>query len=206
MKKWLIRTEHVVDRIIPLVLLILLVILILEFFFSEAIINYHTYVEVIDYFIILIFVVDLGFKYNKIRNIPLFVKKYWLEIIATIPFFLVFRFFEGLARLFGLVEETAREGQKALHAGVEISREFSKVGLEAEEVAKLSRSERFIRFLRPIARSPRLLKFMGEEFPKSNQFLHFFDEPEVKNYKKVENKIDFKPVKFEKEMFNFKRL
>ena len=202
--------ERIIDKLIPPALLVLLVILILEFFFSHDVEPYHIYIEILDFLIISIFVIDLIFKYNKTKNIPLFFKKYWLEIIAVIPFFLVFRALEGLARIFGLVEETAREGQKVLHTGLEISKEFSRAGFEAEEVVRLNRGERFARFLRPLARIPRLFKFLGEEIKvfslHGNELLHFFDEPEIKFYKKEFNKLEFKPAKLKEEMFNIKRL
>ncbi len=201
MKEVFHKLETIVDKSIPPALIVLLGILILEFFYSNEIEPYYLYIEIVDAIIILIFIVDLIFKYQRVRNTSKFIRKYWLEIIAVLPFFLVFRALEGFARISGLIEETTKEGQQVVHAGIEISREFSKAEKEAEAAAKLSRGERFTRFLRPIARSIRFLK-VGKEPKKfvdkgTKEFSKFFNEPAdfyKKEYKSLKKRIAFKPA------------
>ena len=170
MKKWIHFVEVFVDKIIPLLLLVLLGILVIEIFFHELAVKYHFYIEIADYFIILGFILDLIFKYLRIKNIPKFLKSSWLEIIAIFPFFLVFRLFESAALFFSGAGETASSAQKAVHIGIGVEKEVVEVIREGskitEEVSKVSRAERFTKFLRPIARSIRLLKFVDKKTRK----------------------------------------
>ncbi len=197
------KVENIIDKLIPIALIALLFVLVIEFFFHNVALQYAFQIEIADALIIILFILDLVFKYKRVRNIHLFLKKYWIEIIAVLPFFLVFRALEGFARLFGLISETAKESQQVLHAGVELSKGFSRTGIEVEEIAGLSRGERFARFLRPLARSPRLLKFRRTFEIKGKELKNFFDKPKRKDMK---NKLEFKQVKFDKRMFNVKGL
>lgn len=177
MKKWLHKIEVIIDKIIPFLLLLLLLIIIIDFFFKQIAEQYLFYVESADYFIIFIFLVDLIFKYVRVRNISKFVRTFWLDIIAVFPFFLVFRIFEAAAGLFSTsMSEGAASFQTILHEGLEVERggaklleregqvlstvekEGAKIAAETEKIAKISRSEKFARFLRPILRTPRFLK------------------------------------------------
>src|SRR3989344_6612397 len=142
MKKWIHFVEVFVDKIIPLLLLVLLGILVIEIFFHELAVKYHLYIEIVDYFIILGFILDLIFKYLRIKNIPKFLKSSWLEIIAIFPFFLVFRLFESAALFFSGAGETASSAQKAVHIGIGVEKEVVEVIREGskitEEVSKVS--------------------------------------------------------------------
>ena len=163
MKPWLHKIEIFVDKIIPLLLVILLVIIVGEFAFHEFMLKHSLTIEIIDGFIIFIFILDLIFKYLRIRNIPKFLRASWIDIIAIFPFFIVFRLFEGVLGLLG-ISETISSAQKIVHVGVEVEKEVSGVIKESELVAKeASRSEKLIRFLRPIARSVRFSKVGNED-------------------------------------------
>jgi hypothetical protein len=155
MKIFLHKIELFVDRIIPYLLVILLAIITIDIFFSEIYESYHVQIQIIDYIIIAFFIVDLSFKYARVRKIPEFLRKYWLEIIAVFPFFLVARIFEEIAGIFMASEEMATV-QSVVHEGT-----------RAEEIAaKTGRSTRFARIIRPVARLPRFAKA-----------LHFFKKP-----------------------------
>ena len=159
MKPWLHKIEVFVDKIIPLLLVILLAIIIGEFGYHEFMEEHRLIVEIIDGFIIFIFVLDLIFKYIRIRNIPKFLRASWIDILAVFPFFLFFRLFGGLFGLFE-VGETLTRAQKVVHVGVEIEKEIGAVVKEGEIIAKeASRAERLTKMVRPIARSFRLFKF-----------------------------------------------
>jgi hypothetical protein len=165
MKKGFHKLEHLVDKIIPYILILLLVIIIITFFFKEIAKTYHLYIEIADYIIISVFILDLVFKYIRVRKIKKFIKSYWLDILAVFPFYLFLRAFEELIYLFRF-SESLQEGQSLLHAGLElkevslVEKEGTKIIRAAEKTGKLSRSRFAIRFLRPITRIPRLMKLL----------------------------------------------
>jgi len=151
MKKWLHNIEVLTDKSIPFLLLILLFVIIGEFAFHEFMLKYKTIVQILDWAIIFVFVADLIFKYNRMRNLPKFLMASWLEILAVFPFFLVFRFFEGLLGLFG-IGETVTRTQQIVHVIEGSEKEITTIIKEG------GRTEGLIRFLRPISRSIRFFK------------------------------------------------
>jgi len=144
MKRWLHKVELLVDKIIPYSLVLLLFVIIGEIFFSEKIEPYSFYVSIIDGFIIFIFIIDLIFKYVRIRNFPKFFRSYWLEIIAIFPAFLVLRLVEEFAIIVKLEES------------IGISQDVIEVG--ERTIPRTGRLRYFSRFIRPLARLPRFLK------------------------------------------------
>ncbi len=155
MKKWLHKIELIVDKVIPYCLILLLFVIIGQIFFGHEIEPYHAYVSIIDGVIIFIFVLDLIFKYVRIRKFPKFFRKYWLEIIAVFPAFLVLRLIEGfvtIANLGGTIQSSIHEVLEIEKEGKILVREIERTGKEA------SRLRYFSRFIRPIARFPRFLK------------------------------------------------
>jgi len=188
MTNWGEKLEHFLDFIMPYTLILLLFIIICGFFFKHFYETYHVFFVWGDWFVLGVFVLDLIFKYKKAKNIPNFLKTSWLDIIAVFPFFLVFRVFETMGLIRGIVE-TGQEAQLLFHAGVEVQKEIkgaAAIGQEIKLAAQLekearvikqidviaqegARSEKMARFLRPIFRSPRL--FQGIKFyekPKKN--------------------------------------
>ncbi|MBW2965128.1 ion transporter, partial [Candidatus Woesearchaeota archaeon] len=149
--------------------------------------QYHLEIWIIiaDYIVISVFVLDLVFKWMRTRHLPKFLRKYWLDILAVFPFFLLFRLFEMFAGVFGTaVSEGTKTAQNILHESLEVEKEGAKiareaekfikegsrVGQEAEKLSKLSRSSRFMRFLRPILRLPRFFKAAPNVLP-------FYEKP-----------------------------
>ena len=161
--------EKFVDKTIPYLLILLLGIIVIEIFFHDIAVEYHVYIEVLDYVIIGFFVVDLGFKFNRVKKVPKFFKKYWLEVIAVFPFFLVFRVLESFAGVYFAVQDLVLP-QKILHEGVEVER----------IVARESRLARVSKFFRPVARSPRLLKLSDKKTEKD------FEKTIVKEERRLE--------------------
>jgi hypothetical protein len=187
MKRWMHKIEVIVDKLIPPALIVLLAVIILDLGFSEFVAAHHLepYMVAADYAIIALFVVDLVFKWLRTRHIPLFLRKYWLDILAVFPFFLLFRLFEAAAGAFSFaVSESAQTVQAVVHEGLEVEKEGAKLIQEAEKIAtqgsrvakgadkisKLSRSAKFMRFLRPILRLPRFIKAIP-------RFTHFYEKP-----------------------------
>lgn len=169
MRIWLHKVEKLVDRIIPPLLLVLLAIIIADIFFAEEFEPYHLYVDYFDAFLIAVFVADLAFKFHRVRKVPKFIRKYWIEILATIPFFLIFRFVEffgiggvleegqRLAHEAGEVEKLEKEGGAILKEAGKLERETVAI---VKEAGKASRTARVLRSFRIFARFPRFLKVL----------------------------------------------
>ncbi len=176
MKPWLHKIEVMVDRIIPYLLILLLFIIIGEVFYAEKLESYHFFVSAFDGFIVFIFALDLMFKYIHIRNFPKFFRKYWLEIIAIFPAFLVLRLFEEFIPLAN-VDKT----QAYLHEAVEIKREGRLIIMEAEKIGEASRIRLFEQFIRPIARMPRFLKAF-RFYRRILRAFRFYEKPTRKHH------------------------
>ena len=180
MKKWLKSLEIFVDRVIPYLVLILLAIIIIDLFYHNIAKEYQFQIGLIDGFIILVFILDLIYKYNKVRNIPNFLKKYWLEILAVFPFYLVFRLLEttiGFLELSGII----KQGQNIFHSGVEVEKEVALIGKEASEFEKIgTKAEGISRFFPNIGRTFRAITS---------------EEMELKKFKKKYNKNNNKKHK-----------
>jgi len=190
MKKWLHTVEVIVDKLIPFLLIILAAIIIVELTSDKLAEKYHTYIQIFDYFLITTFIIDLGFKYHRIRNIPQFIRECWLDIIAIFPFFIVFRFFEGLLGILGISEATV-QAQKVLHVGVGVEKEIAATVKEGSRVAEeVSRAEKLTKYIRAGARSLRLLKLkdkkvrvgVEKELTKGEKIVLgtvFYEKPEI---------------------------
>ena len=145
MHVWLHKVEKFADIIIGPLLILLLFVIVGELFLGEQLEHYSIYVDLFDISLILVFAIDLGFKFNRVRKIPKFLKMYWLQIIAIIPFFLVFRF----TGLFGL-HELIDKGQSILH-------EIPEVQKIVKEAGRASRTAKLISMLKFASRVPRFL-------------------------------------------------
>ena len=172
------KLEHLTDRIIPYLLILLAIVLGVEFFFKEIAEKHYNLVLSADIIIIVFFSIDLIFKFNRVRKIKLFLKKYWLDIIAVFPFFLFFRLIEEVFVLFRISPELT-EGQKFFHIGLETEKlaKEEKALRELAELQKeteLTRTRLFARFFR----LPRLTKV----FP-------FYEKPIKKEIKIIEKDI-----------------
>ena len=172
MKRWLNKAEIIVDKLIPPMLILLLAILVIEIFFKDIAEHYNTVITWGDRTVISVFVADLVFKFNRTRKIPKFLRRYWLDIVAVFPFFLMFRLFEGIIFSQAFLEGGAQI-QSILHEGIEVEKEGSKIaeviekegakiaqqtGKVAQQAGKVSRAARFTRFIRIFARVPRFIK------------------------------------------------
>ena len=143
------KIEHIIDKLIPICLVIIVLMLVLEIKFHEEIVPYYFYIEIIDYLVISIFIADLYCKFHRLKDIKTFLQQHWLEILAVFPFMILFRTIENLLRIEVAAREL-KEAQMVLHETVEVSK-VSK-GVEA------TRTARFLKILRPLLRTPRLLK------------------------------------------------
>jgi len=201
MKKFWHKIEVAIDWVIPWCILLLLIIIILEIFFHDLAETYHLYIQIGDYFIVSVFIIDLVFKYMRIRNIKNFIKECWLDILAVFPFFIFFRMFERIIILaelsggFTQFQLLFHEGLEIEKSGSKILKEGGKIIQEAEKVGKVSRVKQIVRFFKPIQRAPRLIKALPfYEKPTGKHHLH--EAPGEKEYKwtKKEAKIIEKDI------------
>jgi energy-coupling factor transporter transmembrane protein EcfT len=176
MEEWYDKAQHFVDKIIPYIFAILFIAVIIEVFFKEIAEHYHTALFVIDMTVISVFVADLFFKYERVRNIPRFFRLYWLDILAVFPFFLFLRAFEEALLL---SERSITTLRNLFHAGIIIEEEAlaggeaAKIARTSELLAKEGRVALFSEWFKPLRRLPRFLKAVSfYEHPKHKKTLY----------------------------------
>lgn len=161
MNKKFVKLHEWSDFLIPYMLILLLFIIIIELFFEALYLEYTIYFNIIDGFIILLFLVDIAFKFKRAKTYPEFFKSSWIDIIAVLPMFLVFRLFETLG-LVRLLATTSVDSQRLASLSSDVATEIS-------YIERSQRLERFEKFLRPLFRTPRFLKAID-----------FFEDPKHK--------------------------
>ncbi len=166
-----IRFEIFIDKAVPYALMFILAHLVLTIFFSEVIHRYEDLIIFLEFFLItFVLGFDLIFKYRRSVNKKYFFKHHWLEIIAVLPFMLVFRLFEEAYLISRLVpvETSVASTQMVLHDIKGIS-EGTRIVKEAELAGRASRVGRFSRLTR---------------IPAFIRGAIFFEHPLTKNNKK----------------------
>ncbi|MBU4451343.1 MAG: ion transporter [Nanoarchaeota archaeon] len=148
------KIEHAIDAAIPYLLVALIVITSIDMFYAEMAEQYAFQIGLIDEIIISLFVIDLLFKYRRAQNFPKFLKKNWIDIIAVMPFYMMFR----LVDEFILASEVVRESQQTLHIAEGIEKEAATAAKDIKGAKMITRSERMLRELRVLSRVPRFAK------------------------------------------------
>lgn len=176
MKPFLAKTEFFVDKSIPYLIILLVVVVVIDIFFKTTAHNYHTELYVIDSVIIGFFVVDLIFKYNRVRDIPKFLKLYWLDILAVFPFLMMLRVFEEILLI---SEGSVTTLRNMFHAGLVLEEEvtaetkLTRIAKSSELIAKEGRISLFAKWFKPLRRMPRLLKAVSfYEHPRHRKTLY----------------------------------
>jgi len=154
------KLEVWVDRITAPLLAAFLILIIGEFFFSQQFEFYNTYADWFDGVVVAVLAVDLWFKYERVRKLRAFLKKYWLQIIAALPFFLAFRLLEFISLI--------SEGSSAL---VQMGKETALLIKETSKAVEVSRTVRIINTFKVIGRFPRMVAA-----------LPFFEKPTGKHH------------------------
>ncbi len=167
MKAWMHKAEKIVDDAIPVLLVVFLFVIGLELFFPKEIEPFKNHIDIFDTVLIGIFMSDLFFKYQRIHNFPKFMKKYWLQVIAVIPFYAVFRVMEYLE-----LAEMASTGSKFVNE-TQLIRGPAMMLRQVERTEGISRTTKLLKF-KPLSRLPRLF----EAIP-------FFEKPTGKHHKKI---------------------
>jgi hypothetical protein len=148
--------ERAVDRSIPFLIILLGIVLVLDL---THLVDFHAFepwTSIFDGFIVAVFIVDLIFKWLRVRNVLKFLRHYWIDIIAVFPFFLIFRAVTYVGEFF----RAGEEAQRILHEAV-LLRETrllkeAQFAQRAETLVKEARAGS--RLLRAIPRLFRLLK------------------------------------------------
>ncbi len=139
------RVERFFDLMIVPALLVLVVIVVADIFFTDFKYTYETYFFYADVLVISIFVGDLSFKFKRAKNWKGFLRREWLEILAVIPFFWIFRLVDSVVRVGELLQEIVH----LVARGGRLMRLFAALGLVT------SRHERFSEFLRKVTGTDR---------------------------------------------------
>ena len=116
------KAESIWHLVLVVTVSVVFIILILELFFNVE--KYRGIINFLDYIIIFIFLVDLVFLYKKSESIHYFFHHYWLDIVAVLPFGIVFR------------------AAKFLRFA-DVLKTISKSGFVTEQVSALDRSLKF---------------------------------------------------------------
>ena len=131
------KLDRLIQILIPPSLVLLLVVTIIELFYGVGK-GMMIFIDIFDVYVIIIFAIDLYYRWFETPHFIPYVKKHFLDIIATIPFNLIFLGIEGLAliRAFRGVRIIARVAR----------------------MARFARYGRLLRLLRFGARAPRFMR------------------------------------------------
>lgn len=167
MKLWMHKAEKAIDEIIPILLLLFLVIIAAEVLFERQVAQFKNHIDLFDTALIGVLAADLFFKYQRMKSVPRFVAKYWLQIIAVLPFFIMFRMLEYLQ-----LTQLAATGTKLINETTTLGRGPGLIIREAEKSGEISRAAQLLRF-KPLSRFPRLIAAIPFfEKPTGKHHLH----------------------------------
>ena len=117
--------EWFIDKATIYVLIVLTLVLIADFTLDLT--AYDRYLVWFDVFIVVFFLLDLVFKYAHTMSTLRFVRLYWLEIVAVLPFYYLFRFFSGI----GTLGQSLTEAQQITHEAL-LTRDTELLAREAK--------------------------------------------------------------------------
>lgn len=140
------KIERFNSHLIPPAIIILLGIILIDLFVHPENPTVKIIMEVLDYLVIAVFVIDLIFLAIKARSTSFFFKHYWLDIVAIFPFSVLFNLITRAYEA-ALVTERLVLGQSIIHEGLEANK----------EIEALSRSSRIARTIRIITRPLRII-------------------------------------------------
>jgi hypothetical protein len=140
----------IIHKIIPYALILLTFVISLElahtFHYVEYGHAFETWLHMMDYIIIGIFVLDLIYIARRCETKMYFFKNYWLDILAVFPFALMFNVVNEFTKILYFTRQ-AKIGQSLLHESLEVRK----------GVSVAARSGQAGRGIRIIARSLRLV-------------------------------------------------
>jgi len=149
MKPFWEKVEYYNSKLIPYCLVALLLIIIIDIFVHPTDNYVKLAIEITDYLVLLVFIIDLVFLGIKAKSIRFFFQRYWIDIIAVIPIALIFTVVSYVYRTAIAVERIV-VGQHILHETIEAERGISAI-TRAERLSKYSKI--VMRGLRVITKS-----------------------------------------------------
>ena len=160
MHKFWEKVEHYNSKLILPAIVILMFVIMVELGFQDFAHHYHTIIQILDIFVIAVFVVDLIFLAIRAKSTKFFFKNYWLDMVAIFPFAIFLNVVSKLYIAFASVGKVA-VGQAILHESLE-----ARKGVRA-----LARAGRFTRWIRVVARSLRIVTKtkLGSMFTKQHK-------------------------------------
>jgi len=146
MKRFWKKVDLANRRLIPYALILLVIVIVLELFFHIENLAVERGLQIIDYLILAVFIIDLIFLAIKARTVRFFFRHYWLDLLAVFPFGLVFaifsEIFRGLAALEGITL-----GQRIFHESLELEKEAKLISKEGKIVRELRFVPRLLRLI-----------------------------------------------------------
>lgn len=133
------KIKIAVNKLMPYALILLFILIVLELTLHTKNHTIEFLFKFLDTLVIELFIVDLIYSYIGSKDIRFFFKNYWLDIIAVLPFGLIFKFAESFF-LIGIEAERMLIGQKVLH--------------------EVTQSEKMLKFVSELSKEVRLLRFI----------------------------------------------
>jgi hypothetical protein len=148
------KVERINSKLIIPAVVILLFVIIFELFIHIESHSIELAIEIIDYLVITIFVIDLIFLGIKAKTTRFFFRNYWLDILAIFPFVFALNTVGKFVQLFST--KGIGVGQAIFHESLEVS----KVAGKAEKFTKVGKSLKIgTRTLRVITKSRLFSRF-----------------------------------------------
>jgi hypothetical protein len=140
------KLEYYNSKLIPSAIVVLVFLIIVELFFQDFAEYYHILISVLDWFVVVVFVIDLTFLAIHARSTVYFFKHYWLDIVAIFPLVIALNLLSKLYKVFAVSGKVVL-GQAIVYESLE-----AKKGFRA-----LTRAGKFAKWFRIVARSIRLI-------------------------------------------------
>lgn len=151
------KVEKINNKLIIPAVILLFFIIIFELFVHTENHAIELAVEVADYFVITVFVIDLIFLFHKAKTTKFFFKNYWLDILAVFPFNLMFKALGEVAKIFSSLDGLVI-GQAIFHETVEVSKATAKVEEVAKVGERLGKAERVAKVAEQMGKAGRYVR------------------------------------------------
>ena len=128
---YLLKAKSIIDRFLPVFLILTVLYLYIEFFGSSEGVIYG-YKTLIQYSILFYFSIDVVILFILYEDNKRFFRNHWLDIMMTIPFLTAFKGLKGLKLLKPLKTAKIGKGLKF----VKISQKLGKIGKKSKKLKK----------------------------------------------------------------------
>lgn len=139
------KVEKINNKLIIPAIILLFFIIIFELFIHIENSTLELALEIADYFVIAVFVIDLIFLFHKAKTTKFFFQNYWLDIIAVFPFSLMFKALGEVAKIFSSLDSLV-VGQAIFHETVEVSKAATKAERVSKIAEKFGKLGRYVKF------------------------------------------------------------